>query len=52
MKESEEVTRWSQNDFVPTTIEMRGLDHMKDILKECSDKDTDFYDAYLKDVNF
>ena len=52
MKESEEVTRWSQNDFIPTTIEMRGLDYMNSVLKECADNDIDFYDSYLKDVNF
>lgn len=52
MKESEEVTRWSQNDFTPTTIEMRGLDYMSEVLKECASTDVDFYETYLKDVNF
>jgi peptidoglycan hydrolase-like protein with peptidoglycan-binding domain len=27
MKESEEITRWSQNEIMPTTIEMRGFDY-------------------------
>lgn len=52
MKESEEITRWSQNEIMPTTIEMRGFDYMTTILKECANNDSDFYETYLKNVNF
>ena len=47
-----EVIRWSQCEVKPTTIEMRGLDYMRTVLKECSDFDKDFYEEYLKNVNF
>ena len=52
MQESEEVTRWSQHELKVTTVEMRGLDYMKKVLKECATNGDDFYEAYLKDVNF
>lgn len=47
-----EVTRWSESEMTPTTIEMRGLDYMSKVLKECCENNTDFYEEYLKNVNF
>ena len=46
-----EITRWTESDIMPTTIEMRGMDYMRNVLKECSDSDKDFYEEYLKNVN-
>lgn len=52
MKEAEEVTRWSQHEMKVTTVEMRGFDHMKNVLKECATNGEDFYENYLSKVNF
>lgn len=48
----EDINRWSQGELKLTTVEMRGLEHMRLVLAECASKNSDFFEEYLKKVNF